>query len=375
MTQKILLKDQLFNPSKVAKLASEITKAYPQFPSSLFISTTLAKFDQLELKARIDHITERLKQYLPSDYPTALQIIINALPAPCDPTLTDNDFGDFIYAPYAVFVAKNGCSKPYLHLSLDALKHITTRFSAEYAIRFFINAFPDATMAVIMTWATDPHYHIRRLASEGTRPKLPWAQKLTLPYHQTLPILNILYKDKTRFVTRSVANHINDISKLNPDMAISTLTLWKSNPHTSQKEMDFIISHSLRTLIKQGHPSALHFLDIPTAPAITVQSFQIDTPTVQLGTSLDFTLSIKALESTSIILNYVIYFQNKRGQLKNKKVFKLKSCTLSKNQILSLKKSHPFKQMTTRLIYPGIHCLALQLNGQQVAEVRFSVIL
>ncbi len=105
-----------------------------------------------------------------------------------------------------------------------------------------------------------------------------------------------------------------------------------------------------------------------------MQSLQIDTPTVQLGGRLDFSISIKALEETPLMIDYVIYFQNKSGQLKNKKVFKLKSCRLSKNQILSLKKSHPFKQMTTRLIYPGIHCLVIQLNGQQVAELKFSVV-
>ena len=139
-TPSFSLKDLLFNHSKVSKIANELHQVYPQFKTHEFIQNVTEKFPQLELKQRIDWISQQLAIFLPASYPDAISIILKSLPAPCDPTLNDNDFGDFIYAPYGLFVATHGCTKTHLSLSFEAIKSLTTRFSMEDAIRYFINA-------------------------------------------------------------------------------------------------------------------------------------------------------------------------------------------------------------------------------------------
>jgi 3-methyladenine DNA glycosylase AlkC len=249
MDKKFSLKDHLFNQLKITKIAHEIHRVYPAFDENQFIQRTVGKFPELELKERISWISDTLKVFLPENYREATTILLESLPPPNDNTKTDNDFGDFIYAPHADFVAKYGCKEEYLSFSLKALKEITTRFSAEDAIRYFINAFPEETLRELQTWSLDPHYHVRRLASEGTRPKLPWAQKINIAVEKALPILDNLFSDTTRFVTRSVANHLNDISKIDPELTLSTLNKWQQSQKQNPKEMEYIIKHSLSSTL------------------------------------------------------------------------------------------------------------------------------
>jgi len=368
---KILLKDILFNRAKVEKIAGEIKAVYPDFKAEKFVVAVLEKFPDLELKARIRWITECLKRYLAADYVAAASVLIEALPPPNDPTLSDNDFGDFIYAPYADFVALYGCSKAHLSFSLNALKAMTMRFSAEDAIRYFINTFPKETLSQMLHWASDEHYHVRRLSCEGSRPKLPWAQKIGLQPEQAIPILDKLFCDRTRFVTRSVANHLNDISKLNPELVLSTLARWKKLDKQNSQEMGFIIRHSLRTLVKKGHPDTLRFLNVSPEPEVDLIAFDLVQDSVKIGNALEFLILLKALKTERLVIDYVIYFQNQAGQLKNKKVFKLKQLDIQKNQVLTFKKSHPFKRMTTRALYAGEHALEIQVNGQKMGLKTF----
>jgi 3-methyladenine DNA glycosylase AlkC len=370
-TKKILLKDILFNPVKVQQIASEIRQVYPSFKHKEFVDETVSKFPNLELKARISWIADCLKKHLPSDYIRAVKIIIRALPEPNNPNLSDDDFGDFIYAPYSDYVATNGCTKEHLKLSLTALYEITQRFSAEDAIRYFINAFPKETLKVLQQWSKDPHYHVRRLCSEGTRPKLPWSQKLNIPVTAPISILNNLFSDKTRFVTRSVANHINDISKIDPDLAIQTLTKWKKLEKQKESEMGYITRHSLRTLIKHGNPDAMKLLGLNPLPPIRVTKFHVP-EVVKMNSALKFSFSITSKEETEIIVDYILYFQNKAGKLNSKKVFKLTKLSLSKNKSVETLKSHLLrKNMTTRTLYPGQHRIELQVNGKVYAQASF----
>ena len=237
MSEKFFLKDELFNPKKVHLLASELKSVYPPFQQKEFESEVVSAFVELELKARITHIAKMLKKYLSNDYETAVNIILKALPPELDPTLNDDDFGDFIYAPYGEFVMLYGCNEEYLELSLDALAEITKRFSVEFAIRDFINAFPKESLAMLKRCALSKNYHQRRLASEGLRPKLPWAKRLTIDYHEPLELLELLYGDQTRYVTRSVANHLNDIAKVDAPLVLETLKRWRASKKQSQKEM------------------------------------------------------------------------------------------------------------------------------------------
>jgi len=258
--QRIPLKDQLFTREKVELIASEIERAHPAFRADEFLTAVVARFPQLELKARIDWIATCLEWHLPRDLRRAVGVLVRSLAAPADPNLSDGDFGDFIYAPYAEYVARHGCTAEDLDFSLAALREITTRFSAEFGIRPFLDLFPGRVLATLQVWTEDTHYHLRRLCSEGTRPRLPWALSLTLPHDVGIPLLDRLFADPTRYVTRSVANHVNDISKKDPELALDTLERWRSSGLQHQHE-GYVIRHAARTLVRAGHPRAVDLVN------------------------------------------------------------------------------------------------------------------
>ncbi|MDC2952644.1 hypothetical protein, partial [Streptomyces heilongjiangensis] len=257
MAARLALKDQLFTREKVERVADEIARAHPGFAAAAFATAVLARFPHLELKARISWMATCLADHLPDDFRTAGGILIRSLPAPVDPALSDGDFGDFIYAPHAEYLARHGCTSEDLAFSLAGLREITTRFSAEFAIRPLLDAFPERVLGTLREWTDDEHYHVRRLCSEGTRPRLPWARNLTLPPDTGLPLLDRLFTDSTRYVTRSVANHVNDFSRKDPDLALGTLERWWESGRQHPREMAYVIRHAARTLLRAEHPRAL----------------------------------------------------------------------------------------------------------------------
>lgn len=371
--QRVLLKDLLFNEDKVAQIAAELSRAQPTFDAAAFTDEVVSRFPGLELKQRIAWIADCLQASLPSDYRRAVRVLLRSLPAPCDPARSDGDFGDFIYAPYAEYVARHGCTRRDLEFSLTALRELTTRFSAEDAIRTFINAFPDETRTTLIEWTTDDHYHVRRLCSEGTRPRLPWSRRLTTAVDYAVPLLDRLYGDPTRFVTRSVANHVNDISKVDPGLALGLLRRWRESGQQDVREMDYIVRHATRSLVKQGDGRAMELLGIPARPAVTLSEIQIPEQ-VQLGSALEFAFTIRALEDTEVIADYVLHYHGKSGGLTGRKVFKLKRISLAKGEQATLTKRHLLRAgMTTREIRPGRHELEIQLNGLSQCRCSFWV--
>jgi 3-methyladenine DNA glycosylase AlkC len=373
--EKFSLKDHLFNKKKIDKIANEIHAVYPDFDKKNFIKKVINKFPELELKQRISWIREMLKDYLPDDFRKATTLLLKSLPPANDNSRTDDDFGDFIYAPYADFVAQYGRDKVNLYFSLDALKEMTMRFSAEDAIRYFINAYPIETLEVIQKWTSDEHYHVRRLASEGTRPKLPWAQKISIPVERPISILNELFSDKTRFVTRSVANHMNDISKTKPNLVLKTLKQWRDSEKQDPKEMDYIIKHSLRTLVKEGNHDAMLFLNFSPKTKTVLTDFKIKNQKVKIGESLEFAFTIHSKQNEKLLIDYTIYFWSKTGHNNNKKVFKLKQIDIEKNQPIHITKRHRMiGDMTTRKLHPGKHKLEIQINGKKLESREFELV-
>jgi 3-methyladenine DNA glycosylase AlkC len=373
MTQKLLLKDLLFNQTKVRQVSEELNRVHPPFRQDDFARAVLSRFPELELKARIAWMAECLRAHLPDDYRQAVRIIVQSLPVPNDPTLTDGDFGDFIYAPYSEFVARFGCNERDFDISLGALREITMRFSAEDAIRYFINAFSKRTLDTLVIWSEDTHYHVRRLCSEGTRPKLPWSQKLTIPITAPIPLLNNLFADRTRFVTRSVANHINDISKTDPALAIQLLTSWKSTGRQRPEEMRFLLTHGLRTLIKQGDANALILIGALPNPAVRVSQLRVPAE-MAMNTALEFSFAVQAKQDVEIVVDYAITFQTKSGK-PGRKVFKLKQCSLAKGQTIMLSKRHMLREdMTTRKLFRGRHELEIQINGHRFGKRSFQIV-
>lgn len=371
MIDKVLLKDELFNLEKVKKIASEIESVHDGFTPEDFVDEVVSKFPALELKERIYHIRDVLQHYLPDDYREAVTILLDALPDALDPNKNDDDFGDFIYAPYSEFVTAYGCSEEYLEFSLKALREMTKRFSVEYAVRDFINTYPQETLEMLELCALSENYHERRLASEGLRPKLPWAKKLTLDHRESIKYLDTLFCDKTRYVTRSVANHLNDIAKIDAPLVIETLKRWQISGKQNDKEMSYIINHALRTLVKQGDKDALLLLGYVKNPNVTVSDFILDEREVTIGDALYFNMAIEAKEATQLMVDYLIHFKTKSGTL-SPKVHKLKRVSLEKGEKITLKKRHPFKaNMTTRTLYEGEHKVELQINGTVYASDSF----
>ena len=375
MSEKFSLKDELFNPKKVHQIASEIKNVYAPFEQEAFEKEVTTKFDELELKERIVHIRNMLAKYLPNDYVEAVNILLKALPAELNPKKTDDDFGEFIYAPYSDFVASFGCCKEHLDFSLQALAEMTKRFTVEYAIRDFINEFPEQSFTMLEACSLSANYHERRLASEGCRPKLPWGKRLNSEYTKPITILDNLYMDKTRFVTRSVANHLNDIAKIDAPLVVETLKRWRDSKKQDEKEMEFILSHSLRTLVKDGNKEALALLGYHSNPAIEVKNFHVESLALKVGESLIFSFDIEAKKEEALMVDYILYFQTKVGKL-TPKVHKIKKLNLKKGEFKTISKKHLFKaNMSTRKLYKGEHKLVLQINGQVFNEVVFDLAL
>jgi 3-methyladenine DNA glycosylase AlkC len=373
MPEKLLLKDMLFHRANVAGLAADLGRVLPSFAQDEYTQTVVKRFPELELKARIGWMAECLRVYLPDNYRRAVGVILRALPPPNDPSLTDDDFGDFIHAPFNEFVARYGCNAQDLAFSLNALREITMRFSAEDALRYFINAFPEHTLATLNVWSTDPNYHVRRLCSEGTRPKLPWSQKLVIPATAAVPILDRLFADPTRYVTRSVANHLNDITKIDAALAVDCLHRWQASGRQRPAEMTFIVAHATRTLIKQGDARAMALIGASADPDVAVARLSVPKH-VKMNTALEFSFELTAQQPAEVVVDYAITFLRKSGTT-GRKVFKLKRCELAAGERVTLSKRHLLREdMSTRKLFRGRHQIELLINGRVFGTRRFELV-
>jgi len=302
------LKDQLFNKDKVQHLAELIFWVYPEFDKTNFIEDTVFQFPELELKQRIHHIRDMLKKYLDDDFEASVNILIASLSVLKDNGTLDNNFWDFIFAPYCDYIRKYGCNKTDLKFSLSAQASFTWHASAEDSIRYFLNDFEDETFDQMLAWSSSDNYFLRRLASEWTRPKLPWCQKINLDYNKPIAILDNLYTDPSRFVTRSVANHLNDIAKIEPKLVTDTLKRWKK---TWAPDLDYIISHSTRTLVKLWDPATLELLWYSPDPKVKIQNFKINNTPLTIPNHLDFSFDIVCDSQQNLVIDYKIYFISK----------------------------------------------------------------
>ncbi|MCP4524178.1 MAG: DNA alkylation repair protein, partial [Candidatus Gracilibacteria bacterium] len=202
-----------------------------------------------------------------------------------------NDFGSFIYAVHGEYIADFGCNQEFLEFSLDAFEVCTKRFSMEFALRPFLKNFPDQTFLYVKKWAKSDNYHVRRLACEGIRPNLPWGGKVNIGIPKILSILQALHTDHTQYVLRSVANNLNDISKIDSEVVIQTLSSWKQEGKQEKKNILFLITHALRSQIKSGNPKALQLLGY-YMPDIKINDYNIYSPKVNLGQCLEFSFDI-----------------------------------------------------------------------------------
>jgi 3-methyladenine DNA glycosylase AlkC len=375
VAERFSLKDQLFNEGKIVILAAALKSAYSEFPVQQFQNDVVSQLSALGLKQRIAYIAECMERYLPTDYEQALDILLQSLPPKLDPTKNDGDFGDFIWAPHSHFVETNGCVQDHLQKSLLALYEITQRFTAESSIRPFLNEFPDETMHFLEEkCVSSTNYHVRRLASEGTRPKLPWASRLTNmePRRPVDRILERLVCDETRYVTRSVANHLNDVSKVDPEFVVETLGRWRDQYNSdTAPDLVYVTKHALRTLVKQSYGPAVEMLGYATSPGCSIVKLSVP-DSVEIGSSLEFSIELQAHEEELLWITYAIRFHSPKRKVQPK-VFQWKKVDAKKHQMVSLRKKHSFRITSTRTLHAGEHWLTVRVNGKDFDSVPFTL--
>ena len=370
--KRFSLKDHLFNAEKVSYLGGLLETGVDGFDRAAFETAVMAELAGLELKQRIALIARVLETHLDTDFEVASAQIVASLPPPLDPGRTDGDFGDFIIAPFGDFVVNHGLA--HYETAMPTLLELTKRFSMEGAVRPFIDARPHETLEIFSSWAEDDNYHVRRLVSESTRPRLPWAPRIAIEIRAPLPLLDKLHADTTRYVTRSVSNHLNDITKVDPDIVISALEGWRREGRQDPGELDWMTRHALRTLVKLGHRQTMALLGHSPDPEVSAGPIQLDTPVVPAGESLEFSIALSANADEGLIVDYNIDFVRKDGARRSK-VYKLGRLEMSAGHVATLRKSHRLHaNATTYSLYPGTHTLTVTVNGKPMATTDFEVV-
>ena len=369
-----------FNEPLIISMGDHLTKSWPDFQTTAFVAQALENFEQLELKERSTQISQALSEFLPEDFTEASEILRNSLaPEKNKSSLNEQAPSGSLgiegwgIMPLTSYVARHGLE--HFDLSLSLLQEMTKRFSAEFDIRFFLISDPERTLTTLTTWLDHPSHHVRRLISEGTRPRLPWAVQLPefiKDPSPILPLLDALKDDDEEYVRRSVANNLNDIAKDHPDMVADIAEKWGRGANKNRQKL---IRHACRTLIKQGHQKTLAALGY-SAPDITIDSLTINTPNVIFGNALNFDLSLtsQSEKPQSLIIDYAIHHRKANGKT-SAKVFKWKNITLKPAASHSAQKKHVIKKITTRKYYPGQHHLEIFINGQSYGLRDFELII
>ena len=361
----VLFKDR-FNYGSLHKLALQIQTVYDEFPIEAFLKSTMDEmWDSLEFKQRVMQISVNLGKYLPEDYKTAIHII--------DKVIMNYDIClDGFVSFFPAFVELYGQDKENWDVSMSALARYTPYASAEFAVRSFIINDEERMMAQMMSWAKDDNEHVRRLASEGCRPRLPWGQGL--PNFQKDPspvlrILELLKTDPSPYVRKSVANNLNDISKTHPDLVVKIAKDW----YGKDKNTDWIIKHGCRTLLKKGNSEVLGILGFADAGCVKVNAFSLQTVSVHVGGILTFSFEIEAKKETKVRLEYGIDYVKANGR-RSRKIFQISEPAFKENGKRSYTKTHSFADTSTRKHYPGIHSVTLIVNGTERGTLEFEVL-
>ncbi|HRO58221.1 MAG TPA: DNA alkylation repair protein [Burkholderiaceae bacterium] len=354
-----------YGPEVVRRIARGLAFADPSFRADAFEADVLDGFDGLELMPRVHRIAEVLHRHLPGDYPRAVEGLLRSLEAtqhgaPASP------MAGFLYLPHTMYVARYGLDAEHFDLSMQALHALTKRSTAEYAIRPFIERHADRTLARLRQWTADDSEHVRRLVSEGTRPRLPWASRLREFQRDPAPVLALLERlkdDPSEYVRRSVANNLNDIGKDHPALLLATCRRWVEARVPAPRRA--LVRHALRTLLKQCDPQALALLGFGDKTRLAIGDVSIEPPKLRIGERLRIAIELRNDgEKTQQVLADLRIRYVKADGTAQPRVFRLQSLELSPGQRETLRKTVSMQQMTTRRHYPGRHGIELLLNGE-----------
>ncbi|MCP4498785.1 MAG: DNA alkylation repair protein [Deltaproteobacteria bacterium] len=356
----------------ITRLAENLARVHASYDVTKFVSACLVDLDAMELKERVAHVAAQMKDFLPEKYLEALSVLTKAK-AYWDRGDDDDSFSGFAAWPLFHFVETYGGHD--FENSMATLKVLTPLFSAEFAVRVFIERYPQESFAELALWANDDDEHIRRLVSEGVRPRLPWAKKIAALIDDPAPVLGLLEllkDDPALFVRRSVANNLNDIAKDHPDVVIDLCERWLEHP---TPERCWLVKHATRTLVKEGHPRIWLLLGFTKRPKVTTTKLVVDKDNVSLGGEIRFKGSISSAsdELQHLAVDYAVHFMKANGKSKAK-VFKLKVADLAPGASLDVDKCISFRAISTRKYYAGKHSIRLLVNGEAVSEVEFDVV-
>lgn len=370
----------LLSPALAAACAEHLTRVWRDFDQTRFQRCVEPGFDALEMKARAMRIADALEATLPADFDRACTVIEAALGPPgAGDALSELRTGPmglagWIVWPLGEFIARRGLDQPVR--ALAALHALTQRFSAEWAIRPFLIRHPALVYATLERWVADPSAHVRRLVSEGSRPRLPWGMQLRAAITDpspALPLLKVLQDDPSAYVRRSVANHLNDIGKDHPELLAQWLESHLPGASPARAQM---LRHASRSLVKAGHVRTLAAFGLTQGFVGTV-ALVLSAKHVHVGAGLTLDLTLHAPPSApaeqALVVDYAVHFRKANGSLRPK-VFKGWTLTLAAGETRTLRRQLRFQPVTTRVLYPGRQGLDVRVNGVLMQEAAFELL-
>lgn len=346
-----------FTVQLIQAIGEVFQREYANFSPAQFEAEVIDEdWNARELKDRMRHITCCLHQQLPKEFEEAVPILNKA---------ASQFKNDFIFIFFPDYVEQYGIKQP--DLALPALKWMTRFSSSEFAIRPFLIQYQNQTLDQLIDWTNDENHHVRRLASEGCRPRLPWA--MALPEFKAnpnpiLPILGRLRADTSEYVRRSVANNLNDIAKDHPEVVVNHIEAWQGE----SEETDRLLKHAARTLLKQGHTRTLRLFGFGDPSQVEILQFLGSSESISIGDDLLLNLQFKVggRAKKRLRLEYRVYFVKANGKA-SPKIFHISESEFEPG-IHALKRSHSFLNRTTRKHYPGEHRFELVVNGLGKAD-------
>lgn len=342
------------------QFADVLTRTLPGFDAEAFNQAIFnEEFAGYELKQRMMHTTQVLHQFMPSEFGHAVEIIKAIITTLREQGIQEQTL-EYMCLP--AYIEMYGLED--YDIAVDAFEFITQYTSCEFAVRPFILRYPDQMLQQMQRWTQHESRQVRRLASEGSRPRLPWA--MALPFLKSdpaplLPILTALKQDECEVVRRSVANNLNDIAKDHPDLVAQVAQTWFGQNTAT----DALVKHACRTLLKQAHPEVMRLFGFEP-DMIKLTALEISTPIVAIGGELVFNFAIAntSSEAKKLRLEYGLYYQKKNGSLA-RKVFKISERMIAGQEREVFRRKQSFKLITTRVFHPGTHKLSIIINGQE----------
>jgi 3-methyladenine DNA glycosylase AlkC len=359
-----------YGPDIPRRIAAMVAAVHPGFEQRAFLRDALAGYEALELMPRGRHIARALAVHLPRDFEEAARILVASMDAPGEPFA--GPMASFLFMPHACFVAEQGLD--HFEASMAAQHAITQRFTAEFSIRPFLQRHPERTLERLAEWTRDPSPHVRRLVSEGTRPRLPWAPRLPQFQRDPSPVLRLLEAlrdDPEPYVQRSVANNLNDIGKDHPGVLVETCERWMRGAPPSRQ---WIVRHALRGAVKRGDSRALAVLGFGGGASLEVTEAAITPRRAVVGGRVEiaFTITNPGRAMRRAVVDFRIHYVKANGRTAPK-VFKLRTVELAAGEALRVAKTVSLADMTTRRHHAGRHEVEAWIDGRAVPLGAFEL--